>query len=404
MTGPLHGLRLFDLTRILAGPTCTQILGDLGCEVIKVERPVSGDDTRKFGPPFLKNEAGDETSESGYFLGVNRNKRSITLDLTKPEGQDLARRLIAKSDILAENFKTGGLAKYGLAYDQLKPANPGLVYCSITGFGQSGPYAERPGYDVLIQAMSGLMSITGEPDGEPQKSGVPISDLMAGMYAAVGVCAALRHREITGEGQHIDIGMLDTSVATLSMQGLNYLTSGVAPPRYGNAHPNIVPYQVFATADGHIILAIANDGQFDRFCAFAGADELSKDARFCTNVERVRNRQALVPLLVEIIAAKPSRHWLEGLEACNVSCGPINTIDQVFDDPQVRARGMEITMDHPATEAPVRLIGSPLKMSATPPSYDHPPPLLGEHTDAVLGELLGMGGDDVAGLRERGVI
>ena len=404
MTGPLSGLRLFDLTRILAGPTCTQILGDLGCEVIKVERPGSGDDTRKFGPPFLADEAGDETSESGYFLGVNRNKRSITLDLTKPEGQDLARRLIAECDIVAENFKTGGLAKYGLSYDQLRQADPGLIYCSITGFGQSGPYAMRPGYDVLIQAMSGLMSITGEPDGEPQKSGVPISDLMAGMYAAVGICAALRHREITGEGQHIDVAMLDTSVATLSMQGMNYLTTGVAPPRLGNAHPNIVPYQAFATADGHIILAIANDGQFDRFCEFARVAELCKDKRFHTNVERVRNREALIPQIAEIIAAEPSRHWLEGLEAHNVSCGPINTIDQVFDDPQVRARGMEITMDHPLAGEPVRLIGSPLKMSATPPSYDHPPPLLGEHTEALLGELLGMGGDEVAGLRERGVI
>ena len=404
MTGPLSGLRLFDLTRILAGPTCTQILGDLGCEVIKVERPGAGDDTRKFGPPFLTDEAGDETSESGYFLGVNRNKRSITLDLTKPEGQDLARRLIAECDIVAENFKTGGLAKYGLSYDQLRQADPALIYCSITGFGQSGPDAKRPGYDILIQAMSGLMSITGEPDGEPQKSGVPISDLMAGMYAAVGICAALRHREITGEGQHIDIAMLDTSVATLSMQGMNYLTTGVAPPRLGNAHPNIVPYQAFATADGHIILAIANDGQFDRFCEFARVAELCKDKRFHTNVERVRNREALIPRIAEIIAAEPSRHWLEGLEAHNVSCGPINTIDQVFDDPQVRARGMEITMDHPLAGEPVRLIGSPLKMSATPPSYDLPPPLLGEHTDAVLGELLGMGGDEVAGLRERGVI
>ena len=404
MTGPLSGLRVFDLTRILAGPTCTQILGDLGADIIKIERPVSGDDTRKFGPPFLKDDSGKETSESGYFLGINRNKRSITLDLTKPEGQDLARRLIAKCDILSENFKTGGLAKYGLSYDQLKDAHPGLVYCSITGFGQSGPYAKRPGYDLLIQGMSGLMSITGEPDGLPQKSGVPISDLMAGMYAAVGVCAALRHREITGEGQHIDISMLDTSVATLSMQGLNYLTSGVAPPRYGNAHPNIVPYQVFATADGHIILAVANDGQFDRFCEFANAVDLCKDPRFSTNVERVRNRDQLIPKLTEIIAGKPSRHWLDGLEAQNVSCGPINTIDQVFADPQVQAREMEIAMAHPLTENPVRLIGSPLKMSATPPSYDHTPPLLGEHTDAVLGELLGMEGDELAALRGREVI
>lgn len=404
MTGPLNGLRVFDLTRILAGPTCTQILGDLGAEIIKIERPGSGDDTRKFGPPFVRDETGAETSESGYFLGVNRNKRSMTLDLTKPQGQNLARRLIAQCDILVENFKVGGLAKYGLSYAHLKDDHPGLIYCSITGFGQTGPYAERPGYDVLIQAMGGFMSITGDPAGEPQKAGVPISDLMAGMYATVGICAALRHRDKTGEGQHIDIGMLDTSVATLSMQGLNYLTSGTAPPRYGNAHPNIVPYQAFATADGHIILAIANDGQFDRFCDFADATDLSEDKRFNTNSERVRNRETLIPALSKIIAAKPSDYWLNGLESRNVSCGPINTIDQVFNDPQVRAREMEIAMDHPAAKTPVRLIGSPLKMSATPPSYDYPPPMLGEHTDSLLGELLDMSDHEIAALRDSSVI
>ena len=404
MTGPLHGLRVFDLTRVLAGPTCTQILGDLGAEVIKVERPGSGDDTRKFGPPFLVDAEGRETAESGYYLGVNRNKRSITLDLTRAEGQIIARRLIAESDILVENFKVGGLAKYGLGYAQLKPANPGLVYCSITGFGQTGPYAERPGYDVLIQAMGGFMSVTGEPDGEPQKGGVPVADLMAGMYASVAIAAALRHREVTGEGQYIDIGMLDTQVATMSMQGLNYLTSGVVPKRYGNAHPNIVPYQVFATADGHIILAVANDGQFTRFCDFAGVPELAADERYKSNDGRVRHRDPLIAALAPAIAARPSQYWLDGLEARNVSCGPINTLDQVFADPQVRFREMEIAMAHPLTEKPVRLIGSPIKMSATPPSYDRPPPLLGEHTDAVLGELLGMDREAVAGLRERGVV
>jgi crotonobetainyl-CoA:carnitine CoA-transferase CaiB-like acyl-CoA transferase len=405
MTGPLHGLRVFDLTRILAGPTCTQILGDLGAEVIKVERPGAGDDTRRFAPPFLRDSAGRETSESAYFASSNRNKRSITLDLTRAEGQALARRLIAHCDVLVENFKHGGLAKYGLSYAQLKPDCPGLVYCSITGFGQTGPYASKPGYDVLIQGMGGFMSITGEPEGQPQKAGIPIADLMAGMYAAVAINAALRHREVTGAGQSIDIGMLDTQVAMLSIQGLNYLATGTAPARLGNAHPNIVPYQSFATADGDIILAVGNDDQFRRFCAFAEVPELPQDERFRSNDGRVRNRGALTGLLAPILRAKPSRHWIEGLEAHNVSCGPINTIDQVFADPQVQARGMRIEMPHPAVGGePVPLIASPIRMSATPPSYDHAPPLLGQHTDEVLQELLGLEPDELAVLHESGVI
>jgi crotonobetainyl-CoA:carnitine CoA-transferase CaiB-like acyl-CoA transferase len=405
MTGPLHGLRVFDLTRVLAGPTCTQILGDLGAEVIKIERPGSGDDTRKFGPPFLKDGAGRETAESAYFLSSNRNKRSVTLDLTQPEGQGLARRLVARCDVLVENFKHGGLAKYGLSYEQLKADFPGLVYCSITGFGQTGPYAAKPGYDVLIQGMGGFMSITGAPDGAPQKAGIPIADLMAGMYAAVAVNAALRHREATGEGQYIDIGMLDTQVAMLSMQGLNYLSTGKTPKRLGNAHPNIVPYQTFATADGDIILAVGNDAQFQRFCAFAGVAELAGDERFSTNAARVRNRDELTERLAPVLAGQPSRYWIEGLETRNVSCGPINTIDQVFADPQVVARGMKLEMPHPAAgEAPVPLIASPIRMSATPPSYAYPPPLLGQHTDEVLQELLGLGQEELAALRERGVI
>ena len=405
MTGPLHGLRVFDLTRILAGPTCTQILGDLGAEVIKVERPGSGDDTRKFGPPFLKDGAGRETAESAYFLSSNRNKRSLTLDLTQPEGPALARRLVARCDVLVENFKHGGLAKYGLGYEQLKADFPRLVYCSITGFGQTGPYAAKPGYDVLIQGMGGFMSITGAPDGAPQKAGVPIADLMAGMYAAVAVNAALRHREATGEGQCIDIGMLDTQVAMLSMQGLNYLATGKAPKRLGNAHPNIVPYQTFATADGDIILAVGNDAQFQRFCEFAGVAELADDEKFSTNEARVRNRDELTERLAPVLAGRPSRYWIEGLETRNVSCGPINTIDQVFADPQVVARGMKLEMPHPAAgEAPVPLIASPIRMSATPPSYAYPPPLLGQHTDEVLEELLGLEPAELAALRERGVI
>ena len=405
MTGPLHGLRVFDLTRILAGPTCTQILGDLGADVIKIERPGSGDDTRKFGPPFLVDEEGRDTSESAYYLGINRNKRSLTLDLTKPDGQRIARRLVARCDVLVENFKAGGLTKYGLSYDQLKSDVPGLVYCSITGFGQTGPYAARPGYDVQIQAMGGLMSITGEPEGEPQKVGVPIADIMSGMNAAVAINAALRHREATGEGQHIDIGMLDTQVATLSMQGLNYLFSGKAPARLGNAHPNIVPYQVFEAADGHVVIAVGNDRQFERFCEFAGVAELAADERFRTNAARVRNRKELIKLLEPVVAGHRCRHWLDGLEPLDVICGPINTIDQVFADPQVRSRGMKLEMSHPlAGEAPINVIASPIKMSATPPSYVHPPPTLGQHTDEVLRELLGIEDDELAALRERGVI
>lgn len=405
MTGPLHGLRVFDLTRILAGPTCTQILGDLGCDVIKVEQPGKGDDTRRFAPPFIRDADGNETTESAYFCSSNRNKRSITLDLTQPEGQDLARRLIAESDVLVENFKVGGLAKYGLDYESLKADFPKLVYCSITGFGHTGPYAKRPGYDVLIQAMGGFMSSTGPADGEPHKAAVPIADIMAGMYAAVAVNAALRHREATGDGQFIDIGMLDTQVATMSILGLNYLATGVPPKRLGNAHPNIVPYESFPTADGDIVIAAANDAQFQRLCEFAGVPEWAADERFETNENRVRNRDDLIPKLREIVQKKPSKHWLDGLEALNVSCGPINDLGQVFDDPHVKARGMELEMAHPATgDKPVHLIASPMRFSATAGDYRFAPPLLGEHTDEVLKELLGLGADEIEGLRGRGVV
>lgn len=405
MSGPLSGLRVFDLTRILAGPTCTQILGDLGADVIKVERPGAGDDTRKFAPPFLRDGNGDPTGESAYFSCANRNKRSITLDLTKPEGVALAMRLIEKSDILAENFKTGGLAKYGLGYEQIKDRFPGLVYCSVTGFGHTGPYAARPGYDVLIQGMGGFMSTTGDPDGDPQKAGIPISDIMAGMYAAVAINAALRHREITGEGQFIDIGMLDTTTAMLSIMAANYLSTDQVPPRLGNAHPNIVPYQSFPTADGDIILAVGNDGQFQRFCKVAGHDHLAEDPRYSTNGKRVENRVELIEMLRPIIAGKPSRFWLDELEKNNVSCGPINRLDQVFSDPHVIARGMNLEMDHPATgDKPVRMVASPLKMSGTPVDYRYPPPMLGQHTDEVLRELLDMDDGEISGLRAGGII
>jgi len=404
-TGPLHGLRVFDLTRILAGPTCTQILGDLGADVIKIERPGAGDDTRKFAPPFLKDDQGRDTTESAYFASANRNKRSITLDLTQAKGQAVARKLIAKSDIFTENFKTGGLAKYGLGYDDLKDKFPGLVYCSITGFGHTGPYAKRPGYDVLIQGMGGFMSVTGDPDGDPQKAGIPISDLMAGMYAAVSINAALRHREITGQGQFLDIGMLDTTTAMLSIMGANYLSTGEVPERLGNSHPNIVPYQSFKTADGDIVMAVGNDGQFERFCEFAECMEMTTDPRFSTNGERVKNREIIVPLIRDIIMKKPSKHWLKGLEARSVSCGPINRLDEVFADEQVKFREMQLKMDHPATgDRPIDLIASPIRMSETPTSYRHSPPILGQHTDEVLREIGEFTDDEIAGFRAEGVI
>jgi len=404
MPGPLEGIRVFDLTRILAGPSCTQMLADLGADVIKIERAGAGDDTRKFAPPFIKDEAGADTSESAYFCAANRNKRSVTMDISKPEGQALAKKLIASSHVLVENFKTGGLAKYGLGYDDLKDEFPGLIYCSITGFGQTGPYALRPGYDVLIQAMSGMMSVTGEPDGEPMKSAIPVADLMAGMYAGVAINAAIRHLERTGEGQQIDIGMLDVMVAFSTVQGMNYLATGEVPARLGNAHPNIVPYQAFKTADGDMILAVGNDSQFQRFCAVAGKPELAEDPRFATNGQRLANRDVIVPIVQDLIAAKPTQFWLDALEENSISGGPINKLDQVFADPHVQARGMRIEMDHPVTGAKVPLINSPMKLSGTPTEARMAPPTLGEHTDEVLGEVLGMSADEIAALRDQGIV
>ena len=404
-SGPLSGITIVDLTRVLAGPYCTMTLADLGADVLKIERPGSGDDTRRFGPPFLKDRNGEETSESAYFMSANRNKRSVAIDLAKPDGQALVRRLIGCADVVVENFRVGALAKFGLGYDDLKNDYPGLVYCSITGFGQTGPYAERPGYDFLVQAMGGVMSLTGAPSGEPQKLGVPIADIMAGMYATVAVLAAVRHREATGEGQYIDIGMLDTQVAWLANQGMNYLISDETPRRLGNAHPNIVPYQVFATADGHVILAIGNDAQFQRFCGFAGAPELAADEAFRTNDARVRNRDALTRHLKPIMAAYPSRHWLEELEPLNVGCGPINTLDQVFADPQVQERGMVLEAEHPLSGGqPVPFIANPMRLSGTPVSYRQAPPLLGAHTEEVLREFLDLGDQPLDALRREGVI
>ena len=404
MKGPLDGIKVFDLTRVLAGPHCTQILGDLGAEVIKVERPGSGDDTRGFAPPYQSNDKGEQTSESAYYTGANRNKRSITINLSTPEGQALAKKLMADCDILVENFKTGTLERYGLGYDQLKSEFPRLIYCSVTGFGQSGPYAERPGYDGLIQAMGGVMSLTGVPDGEPMKVAVPICDLMAGMYATVGILAAVRHQSETGEGQFIDIGMLDTHIGWLANQGMNYLATGENPDRIGNMHPNILPYQVMPTADGYIVLSVGNDPTFERFCKLAECEELLEDERFQTNAARVSNRDFVTKTLNEITLNKSSEWWLTELEKEKIGCGPINNLDQVFADPHVKARDMVVEMNHPAMgNKPIKLIANPIKLSKTPPTYREAPPLLGQHTDEILGEA-GLSIDEIAKLKENGTV
>ncbi len=395
-TGPLKGLRVLDLTRVLAGPTCTQMLGDLGAEVIKIEKPGTGDDTRGFAPPFMPG-----TRESAYFVGVNRNKKSVTLDIATPEGQAIAHRLVAGCDMLVENFKVGALAKYGLGYEQLHAAYPRLVYCSITGFGQTGPYAPRPGYDSLIQAMGGVMSLTGEPEGLPQKVGVPVADLFAGLYGCIGLLAALRHRDATGQGQQVDIGMLDTHVAWLANQGMNYLATDENPARLGNQHPNIVPYQVFPTADGYIVLSVGNDPTFARFCQNVGLAHLLEDERFATNAARVRNRQLVTDTLTPVMLTRPTTAWVDALEALKIGCGPINTLAQVFADPQVQARGTVVTMTHESTPEGVRVIANPVRLSETPVDYRIPPPLLGTDTDDVLGAL---GGLDLADLRSRGIV
>ena len=397
-SGPLRGLRVLDLTRVLAGPTCTQMLGDLGAEVIKVERPEAGDDTRGFAPPFWP-----ETKESAYFLGVNRNKKSLTLDIASPEGQAIIHQLLEGSDILVENFKVGALAKYGLGYDQLKARHPGLIYCSITGFGQTGPYAPRPGYDSLIQAMGGVMSLTGEPQGLPQKVGVPVADLFAGLYGCIGILAALRHRERTGHGQQVDIGMLDTHVAWLANQGMNYLATGANPERLGNQHPNIVPYQVFPTQDGHIVLSVGNDPTFERFCKATGQQALLADPRFATNAARVENRQLVTDTLTPVMQSRTTTEWVDMLEAEKIGCGPINKLSEVFADPHVQARHCVVELPHSSGQT-VKVIANPVRLSATPADYRVAPPLLGEHSDEVLQGLLGMDEAEIARLRGKGII
>jgi crotonobetainyl-CoA:carnitine CoA-transferase CaiB-like acyl-CoA transferase len=400
--GPLSGITVLDLSRVLAGPSCTQMLGDLGAEIIKVERPGVGDETRTWGPPFLRDATGAETSESGYYLSANRNKRSVTINFARPEGAVLVRRLLDHADVLVENFKVGGLSEYGLAYPQLKDQFPRLVYCSITGYGQDGPYAARPGYDLMAQGEGGIMSVTGEAERPPVKVGVAVNDVISGLYAGVAILSALRHRDNTGRGQHIDIALLDVQVGWLYNVGLNYLLSGKVPGRWGTAHPNTVPYQVFPTNDGHVILGANNDMQYRRLCEVAGAPELATDARFTTNSMRLKHREELIECIAGLTRKQATRYWVDRLEAAGLPCAPVNTIDRVFDDPQVLHRGMKLSMTHPASPAP--LIGSPLKLSETPVSFRRPPPTLGQHTDEVLEDVLKLTAAERAGLREGGII
>lgn len=387
---PLDGIRVLDLSRVLAGPFCAQTLADLGADVIKVERPGTGDDTRAWGPPYVRDQSGHDTSESAYFTSTNRNKRSIAVDLATAEGAAKVRKIASGCDVLIENFKVGGLKQYGLDYDSLKAEMPGLIYCSITGFGQTGPFAHRPGYDFMIQGMGGLMSITGErddlPGGGPQKAGVAVTDVFTGLYGAVAILGALRERDISGMGQHIDLALLDCHVAMLSNQNLNYMTSGQAPTRAGNAHQNVVPYQVFKTSDSFMILAVGNDSQFRAFCEVAGHSEWAADERFVTNSTRIVNRQVLIPLIETIMLKRTRDAWIAALEAVGVPCGPIQTIDQVFDHPQVQARQLWRNIDHPvAGQAPTT--ASPMNFSATPVKYTRHAPMLGEHTEEVLREF-----------------
>jgi len=402
---PLSGVRVFDLTRILAGPTCTQLLGDLGADIIKVEKPFVGDDTRTWGPPYVKDRLGNDTTESAYYLSANRNKRSVTIDLSQPAGIELAKKFIEKSDVLIENFKVGGLAKLGLGYEDIREQFPHLVYCSVTGFGQTGPYAPRAGYDFLAQGIGGIMSITGAPEGEPVKVGVGIADVMTGMYASTAILAALRHRDATGEGQHIDTCLLDTQISWLINEGTNYLISGKIPKRLGNEHPNIVPYKVFSTSDGYVILAVGNDRQFRDWCTAAGADDLKDDERFKTNPLRIKNREVLYQKMPSFMKRKTTKEWLSIMQEVKVPCSPVNDIEQVFDDPHVKHREMKIEMDHELSgSGKVLLIGNPLKLSATPPQYRRSPPTLGQHTEEVLSEILELNSQEIKELREKGAI
>jgi len=405
--GALSHIRVLDLTRVLAGPWCAQTLADFGADVIKIERPGAGDDTRHWGPPYLKDAAGADTAEAAYYLAANRNKRSVTVDIATPEGQQIVRELAAQSDVVLENYKVGQLAKYGLDYESLRAVKPDLVYCSVTGFGQTGPYAHRAGYDFIVQGIGGFMSITGERDGEPgggpQKAGVAIADLATGLYSTIAVLAALAHRDRTGEGQYIDMALLDVQVALLANMNTNFLASGKPPVRWGNAHPNIVPYQTFQTRDGWIIVAVGNDGQFRKFVEAGGRPELADDARFATNPSRVRHRDTLVPILAEMVNARGKADWIGTLEAAGVPCGPINELDEVFDNEQVVARGMQVSLPHPCG-ADVKLVRNPIRMSATPPDARTAPPLLGAQTEDVLRDMLGYDDERIAALKAKQAI
>jgi crotonobetainyl-CoA:carnitine CoA-transferase CaiB-like acyl-CoA transferase len=407
MAGPLSHIRVLDLTRVLAGPWAAQNLADLGAEVIKVERPGKGDDSRAFGPPWVKDGQGRDTKDAGYFMAANRAKKSITIDIAKKAGADLVRELAKSSDVFIENYKFGDLARYKLGYDDLMALNPKLIYCSVTGFGQSGPYRERPGYDFMVQGMGGLMSITGErddqPGGGPQRVGVPIVDMMTGMYASIAICAAIAHRERTGEGQAIDMALLDTQVAFLANQAMNYLVSGEVPARLGNTHPNIVPYQTTKTKDGDIILACGNDNLFNKLCDVAGRPELKTDPRFKTNGARVENREAMSRVLGEFMPRHTTAEWVRILEEAGVACGPINNIAEVFADPQVEARGIRIELPH-AAGATVSLVASPMRFSRTQIEHKAAPPLLGQHTDEILGGVLGKSTAQIARLKSEGVV
>jgi len=407
MPGPLSHIRVLDLSRVLAGPWAAQNLADLGAEVIKIERPGAGDDTRGWGPPWLKDGAGKDTKESAYFTSVNRNKKSVTLDISKPDGQAIVRELASKCQVLIENYKVGTLKRYGLGYEDLKSGNPSLIYCSVTGFGQDGPFAPLPGYDFIFQGMGGLMSITGERDGQPgagpQKVGIAITDVLTGMYASVAILAAITYRERTGQGQYIDTALLDTIVAFNANQIVSYFASGKVPVRWGNAHPQVVPYEVFPTADGHIILAIGNDGQFERFCEVADAKALVEEARFKTMSQRIVHRAELIPLIAEIMRTRTKAEWIEALEAATVPCGPINNMKEVFENPQVRHRKLRVDIPHPAGgSAPV--VRSPLRLSETPVDYRLAPPLLGQHNDDVLRGLLGKSEAEVQRLKAAGIV
>ena len=403
MAGPLSHIRVLDLSRVLAGPWAGQNLADLGAEVIKVERPKVGDDSRAFGPPWVKDGAGKDTQDSAYFTSANRGKKSITVNISSPAGQAIVRELARASDVLIENYKYGDLARYGLSYDDVRALNPRLIYCSVTGFGQTGPYRERPGYDFMIQGMGGMMSVTGEPGGEPMRAGVPVADIITGMYASIAICAALAHRAESGMGQHLDLALLDSQIALLAYQNTNFFATGTPPGRIGNLHPNIVPYQPFRTGDGEIIVACGNDNLYRKFCEAAGCPELAGDARFATNGKRVENRAELTRLLQEIFARRPTREWLELLEAKGVPNGPINNVAQVFEEPQVRARGVRVELEHPSA-GKLSTVASPMRFSGTPVEHTQAPPLLGAHTEEILRERLGRSAAQIAALRAEGAI